>query len=144
MVIHMMKQIPCDPPVMDPILRKWKAQGQSTNIVDLLEESPARSPFAAECLGRIATGGSIELRRRAVNILRNYRAEGASAVPYLVNALQDPDMEVRYGAACALESAGPPAAAAIPALRQATNDSSIMVQRASARARRAIETGSSE
>jgi HEAT repeat protein len=57
----------------------------------------------------------------------------------LTAALRDPDEQVRYGAARALEAIGSAAASAIPALKQATNDSSVMVQRASARALRVMQ-----
>jgi hypothetical protein len=57
----------------------------------------------------------------------------------LAKELTHPDEQVRYGAARALEEIGSIAVPAIPALRQATNDSSVMVQRASARALRVIQ-----
>jgi HEAT repeat protein len=57
----------------------------------------------------------------------------------LIAALADTDQETRYLAARVLVAIGPEAAPAIPALILATTDSSVMVQRASARALLAIQ-----
>jgi HEAT repeat protein len=76
--------------------------------------------------------------------LEQFRESGLPAVPKLTAALKDPDDEVRYGAARALQAIGSGATAAIPALTQATNDTSVMVQRASARAIRVIQGQAAE
>ena len=83
--------------------------------------------------------GDCALRRDCVNALVQFQTAGAPALPALTAALKDPDEQVRYGAARALEGIGDRAIPAVPALIQATNDTSVMVQRASARALRAIQ-----
>jgi hypothetical protein len=57
-----------------------------------------------------------------------------SGMPEITASLKDPDGEVRYAAARAIGAIGIQAASAAASLSQATNDKSIMVQRAAARA----------
>src|SRR5215471_1196646 len=62
-----------------------------------------------------------------------------SALPDMIEGLKDREESVRYEAARILETIGTNAMPAIEALRRATNDSSVMVQRASKRTLEALE-----
>ena len=129
---------------LDPILEDWSRKGQHTNVVQAVAELHVRTAVAVSCLVGALSAGDPALRRTCVFELEQFRGSGLPAAPKLTAALKDPDDEVRYGAARALEATGSGATAAIPALRQATNDTSVMVQRASARALRVIQGQSAE
>jgi HEAT repeat protein len=107
--------------------------------VRVVAELRVHTAVAARCLAAALSMGDAALRRSCVDELARFQAGGGPASLTLATALKDLDEQVRYGAARALEAIGKNAAAAVPALMQATNDPSIMVQRASARALRVIQ-----
>jgi HEAT repeat protein len=61
-------------------------------------------------------------------------AEDATVVPHLIELLEDPDDQIRAGAAGALAQIGPPAKAAVPALTIALHDQQADVRAAAAAA----------
>jgi len=124
---------------VDPLLERWSTAGQHTNVVRVVAELRVHTAVAARCLAAALSMGDAALRRSCVDELARFQAGGGPASLTLATALKDLDEQVRYGAARALEAIGKNAAAAVPALMQATNDPSIMVQRASARALRVIQ-----
>jgi hypothetical protein len=124
---------------LDPLLEHWSKAGQHTNVVQVVAELQVRNAVAARCLAGALSTGDPALRRSCVYELERFGAAAFLALSPLTAALKDPDDEVRYGAGRALEAVGDGAATAIPALIQATNDASVIVQRASARSLRVIQ-----
>ena len=124
---------------LDPLLADWSKQGQHTNVVLVVSELQVRTPVAARCLAEALSKGDTALRGSCVRELQHFPSVPSPVLLRLIAALKDPDEEVRYGAARALEAQGRRASTAVPALVQATNDTSLIVQRASARALRAIQ-----
>ena len=125
---------------LDPLLEGWSKAGQHTNVVQVVAELQVRTAVAARCLaGALSDGGPALFAGPALMNWSDSEPSAALALSPLTAALKDPDEQVRYGAARALEAIGNGAAKAIPALMQATNDASVMVQRASARALRVIQ-----
>jgi D-arabinan exo alpha-(1,3)/(1,5)-arabinofuranosidase (non-reducing end) len=73
-------------------------------------------------------------RPELVRAIGDFGAEGASATDVLVNALSDPDENVRVAAAWSLTQIGPSAATAVPTLAKALSDSNFLVRDLSAQA----------
>jgi HEAT repeat protein len=137
--LGLLRGLEYDAHALDPLLEDWSKQGRYTNVVMAVAELKVRTTVAARCLARGLSAAEPAVRRSCVDELGHFEAAGAPELMTLTAALRDPDEQVRYGAARALEAIGSAAASAIPALRQATNDSSVMVQRASARALRGMQ-----
>ena len=57
----------------------------------------------------------------------DYRKEPAKAVPGLIELLNDPEVETRWGAAQTLAAIGPPAKEAVPALTKLLQDKNLSV-----------------
>jgi HEAT repeat protein len=137
--LHILQGIEFDQHELDPLFEGWSKAGQHTNVVRVVAELQVHTAIAARCMAAALSKGDPALRRSCVGELERFRATGVPALVKLMGALKDPDEQVRYGAARALEAIGNGAGTAIPALMQATNDSSVMVQRASERALRVIQ-----
>jgi len=77
-------------------------------------------------------------RNAAAYAISGMGAEGAPAVPALIEALKDPSAAVRFAVTVALREIGPPAKAAVPALEEATNDMNDDVAHQATKALKAI------
>lgn len=138
--LGVLSRLSFDRHLMDPILSEWSRGKDEANVLAAVTIVQVHTKTAAECLARILTSQQPALRQSAVFELEKCGPDAAVAVPALLKAMSDPDEEVRYGAARALGAIGTPAAPAAATLMQATNqDSSVMVQRAAARALKAIQ-----
>lgn len=84
-------------------------------------EDPFLETFRAALPGLVAELRG-PARRTATGILEALGPVAAGAVPALMQALEDPDRFVRWGAARALGKIGVPAAAAVPALTHMLGD----------------------
>lgn len=130
--------------MVDGILEDYSKNGAHTNVLQIVAQLSVRTPVAAGCLARALAMGDAKVRESALYQLRQFGIFAVAILPEITAGLGDPNEEVRYQAACTLEVLGTNAAPAIPALIQATNDPSIMVQRAGARALGAIQGLSAE
>ena len=137
--LRALQRVSFDQRELDPLLEDWSRKGQHTNVVRVVAELQARTAGAERGLVAALGAGDCALRRACVAELERFRGAGPPSVVQLAAALQDQDEQVRYGAARALEGIGHTATQAIPALKHASNDTSVMVQRASARALRVIQ-----
>jgi hypothetical protein len=85
-------------------------------------------------LVRAFKSGDSARRELSAMALKRLEEQAVSAIPEMIEALKNRNDDVRYEAARVLEVMGTNALPAAEALRRATNDSSVMVQRASRRA----------
>jgi len=142
--LGVLRRIPFDRHLLDPILDNWSRNGDHNNVLLVMSDLQVRTPMAVACLARAVVEGDLALRHAALYQLEKCGPAAAAVLPELIAALTDADDETRYLAARVLVAIGPDASPAIPAQILATNDSSVMVQRASARALLAIGGQSQE
>jgi hypothetical protein len=136
--LGVLRRLPFDRRLLDPILDNWSRNGDHTNMLLVMADLQVYTHVAAVCLSRAVVEGDLAVRYSSLYQLEKCGPTAVAALSELIAALTDADDETRYLAARVLVAIGPDAAPAIPALFLATTDSSIMVQRASARALLAI------
>jgi HEAT repeat protein len=137
--LGVLRRIPFDRRLLDPILDNWSRNGDHTNVLLVVGELQVYTQMTAACLTRILVESDVALRQSALYQLEKCGPTAATALPEVIVSLTDTDDETRYLGARVLVAIGPAAAPAIPALTLATADASVMVQRASARALLAIQ-----
>ncbi len=108
----------------------------------LAQVGPRAQGRQGEVIGALADAlgdPSVAVRRRAADVLGEFREDAAIVLPQLIGALSDENLGVQRAVVRALGEIGPAAAAAAPALRRIAEDSSSRARREATRALERIE-----
>jgi len=116
------------------VLLEFGSKGRYTEVVQIAQQMGWEGDDMARLLARLLRSPSIAMRRDAVTLLEKSGAGAKPAVAELTEALTDPDNEVRYLAARALQGIGVLPRQTIESLRLSLQDTNVLVQNAARRA----------
>ncbi|MBY0527975.1 MAG: HEAT repeat domain-containing protein [Gemmataceae bacterium] len=115
--------------VLAEVRQRWQRRADNPADDPLLDALRATLPGLSAAL----VDADLQARRTSLNVLEALGSAAAPALPALVQALDDSDRFVRWGAARALgKLVGEPASAALPGLIRLLNDADLDLRLASA------------
>lgn len=116
------------------VLLEFGSKGRYTEVIQIAQQLGWEGDDMARMLAGLLRSPSIAMRRDAVTLLEKSGAGAKPAVGELTAALTDPDNEVRYLAARALQGIGVLPQQTIESLRSSLQDTNVLVQSAARRA----------